>query len=65
VSGRTRPKITRRDLPALCLIYSAIFAAAALGLPFAANLDLAKESDLHPIVGTPIGSGSRCCFEPE
>lgn len=52
MSDRPRRKPTRRDLPALCLIYGVIFAAAVLGLPLAANLDLARKSDLRAIVGT-------------
>jgi hypothetical protein len=51
VSDTARRKTTRRDLPALCLIFGTIFAVGALGLPFASNLDLAKESDLHSIAG--------------
>jgi hypothetical protein len=52
MSAKVKRGATRRDSPALCLIYAAIFALAALGLPFAANLDLAKESDLHTVAGT-------------
>jgi hypothetical protein len=52
VSDKARRKATRRELPALFLIYGAIFAAGALGLPFAASRDLAKKSDLHSISGS-------------
>ncbi len=51
-----RRKPTRRDLPALCLVYAAIFAVSAIGLPFAANCDLAKKSDLHPVAGSVEGA---------
>jgi hypothetical protein len=47
-----RRKATRRDLPAFCLIYCLLFAVAALGLPFAANLDSANKSDLQSITGS-------------
>lgn len=43
---------TRRDLPALCLLFSAIFAASAIGLPFGAKLDIVNKSDLQPLSGT-------------
>lgn len=43
-----------RNLPALCLVESIIFAAAALALPFGASLDMAKKSDLHLISGSVI-----------
>jgi hypothetical protein len=42
---------TRRDLPAICLIYGVIFALAALGLPLGAKLDMAQKSELHTISG--------------
>jgi len=45
-------KATRRDLPALCVIYGVIFAFAALALPFGARLDMAKRNELHSISGT-------------
>jgi hypothetical protein len=61
VSDRVRRKTTRRDLPGLCLIFVTIFAACALGLLFAANLDLAKESDLHSIAGS-VQSMPRTTF---
>src|SRR5215469_5576175 len=48
----TKRKATRRDLPALCVIYGVIFAFAALALPFGARLDMAKRSELHSISGT-------------
>ena len=36
----------------MCLIYAVLFAVAALGLPFAASLDLAQKSDLQTIAGS-------------
>ncbi len=48
----SRRKATRRDLPALCLLFGAIFALAAAALPFAAKLDLAKRSELYRVSGT-------------
>lgn len=48
----THRKATRRDLPALCLIYAVIFAFAALGLPLGAKLDMTKRSELRAISGT-------------
>ena len=48
----THRRATRRDLPALCLIYGVILAFAALALPLGAKLDLAKRSELHSISGT-------------
>ncbi len=47
----TRRKATRRDLPAICLIYAVIFAFACFALPLAQNLGMAKLSELHPIAG--------------
>jgi len=47
-----RRKATRRDLPALCVIYGVIFAFAALVLPLGARLDMAKRSELYSISGT-------------
>jgi hypothetical protein len=44
-------KASRRDLPSLCMIFCVIFGAAAIALPFGANLDLAKESDLRSTSG--------------
>jgi hypothetical protein len=52
MSANAKRGATRRDSPALCLIYAAIFALVAIGLPFAASLDLAKESDLQTIAGS-------------
>lgn len=48
----THRRATRRDLPALCLIYGVILALAALGLPLGAKLDMTKRSELHAIYGT-------------
>ena len=50
MNAKRRP--TRRDLPALCLIYGVIFAFAAFALPFGAKLDMAKKSELYRISGT-------------
>jgi hypothetical protein len=47
-----RRKATRRDLPALCLMYAVISAFACFGLPLASKLDMAKETDLHSVTGT-------------
>lgn len=49
---KAKLKATRGDLPALCLIYGALFAFAAFALPFGAKLDLAKKSELYPLSGT-------------
>jgi hypothetical protein len=57
----TQRRWTRRDLPALCLIYGVIFALAALGLPLGAKLDMAKRSELHGISGT-VQDTSRTNF---
>jgi hypothetical protein len=46
-----RRSATRRDLPALCLLYSVIFALAAIGLPFGAKLDMARKDELRSITG--------------
>src|ERR1035438_1903772 len=51
MSDRSRRKTTSRDLPSLLLIFGVIFAAAALGWPFASDADLAKENDLRTIPG--------------
>lgn len=51
-ANTTRRKATRRDSPVICLVYAAIFAFACFGLPLAQNLDMVKESELHPIAGT-------------
>lgn len=51
----TRRLPTRRDLPALCLLYSVIVAAGAIGLSFAVKLDLVSKSDLQPLSGTVEG----------
>ena len=48
----SRRKATRRDLPALCLLFGAIFALGAVALPFGAKLDLAKKSELSHVSGT-------------
>lgn len=52
MSVKVKRRATRRDSPALCLIYASILGLAALGLPLAANFDLAKESDLHTVAGS-------------
>jgi hypothetical protein len=49
---RADTKLTRRDLPAVFLIYSALFAVAAFALPFGASLDVVKESDLQTVAGS-------------
>lgn len=45
---------TRRDLPAMFLMYGVIFALGAFGLPIANNLDnkIIQEKDLQSISGT-------------
>lgn len=48
----SRRKATRRDFPALCLLFGAIFTVAAIALPFGAKLDLTKRSELYPVSGT-------------
>jgi hypothetical protein len=47
----TKRSATRRDLPALCLLYSVIFALAAVGLPFGTKLDTARKDELRSIGG--------------
>jgi hypothetical protein len=51
MSDRPRRKTTRRDLPALVLIFGVIFAAAALCGPFPSVSFLPKENDLRTISG--------------